>query len=64
VLSFGYLSLHEQRKVTRRRAASGTIVVEVSPQAIPNKSNSWIPAFAGMTTQGRHAKRAYKISDA
>ena len=28
VLSLGYLSLHEQRKVTRRRAASGTIAFQ------------------------------------
>jgi hypothetical protein len=35
VLSFGYFSLHKQRKVTRRRAASGIIAVQASPQAIP-----------------------------
>jgi hypothetical protein len=35
VLSFGYLSLHEQRKVTRCRAASGIKAVKASPQAIP-----------------------------
>jgi hypothetical protein len=34
VLSLGYLSLHEQRKVTRRRAASGIMAITASPEAI------------------------------
>jgi len=38
VFSFGSLSLHEQRKGTRCRAASGTIEVKASPQAIPFKN--------------------------
>ena len=45
----GYLSLHEQRKVTRCRAASGIIAVKASPQAI--SFNPWIPASAGMTNE-------------
>jgi len=43
VLSLGYLSLHEQRKVTRRRAASGIIAFQASPQAI---QHLWIPAYS------------------
>jgi len=38
VLSLGYLSLHEQRKVTRRRAASGNIAFQASPQAIQQEA--------------------------
>jgi len=41
--------LAEQEKVTRRRAASGIVAVQASPQAIPFKP--WIPAFAGMTNK-------------
>jgi hypothetical protein len=37
-LLFGYFFLAEQEKVTRRRAASGTLAVQASPQAIQQPS--------------------------
>ena len=47
VLSFGYLSLHEQRKVTRSPQARGSPCFS----NLQAKQRYWIPAFAGMTSK-------------
>ncbi len=39
VVSFGYFSLHKQRKVTRAEARN----------AFEQKQSHWVPTFAGMT---------------
>jgi len=39
VLSFAFFSLHEQRKEGRRRAVSGILAVQASPQAIQQQDD-------------------------
>jgi hypothetical protein len=55
VLSFGYLSLHKQRKVTRspERASESS--------AVTVKRSKWIPAFAGMTAGGEALDSGFRL---
>jgi len=55
-VSFGYLSLHKQRKVTRSPQASESF-------ALQDARSRWIPAFAGMTANRKELDSGLRRND-